>query len=135
MREVALRFANLCVFSGCLISWGLLVSDCFVVATQPDSPCQVVINNNVSNVNVGITDAANPKSWANAVNETCVGLGFFENSTDFSECVECLDTTSKCLYGEWALLIAGLVLFALTVFPCFYCCCCASPERGYGTKV
>ena len=134
MRGMGLSCAHPCFFSGCLISWGVLVSDCFVVATQPDSPCQVVINNNNS-VNVGITDAANPTSWANAVNETCVGLGFLENSTEFIDCSECLDTTSQCLYGEWALLIAGLVLFALTILPCFYCCCCASPEGGYGNKV
>jgi len=117
----------------------VLVKDCFIVATRSDSPCQVVINS--TDINVGITDAAKPSNWDSAVEETCKGLGFVNftdsDKVDFESCVECLTTTSECLYEEWPLLIAGLALLALSLFPCFFCCCCASPEQGYGgnTKI
>jgi hypothetical protein len=117
----------------------VIVKDCFIVATKPDSPCKVVINS--TDINVGITDAAKPSNWNSAIKETCQGFGF-ENDTDsgkkdFQSCVDCLETTSDCLYEDWPLLIAGLLLLALSLFSCFFCCCCSSPEEGYGgnTKI
>lgn len=42
------------------------------------------------------------------------------------DCETCVNQLAFCVVPTMPLLIAGIILAALTFLPCFYCCCCAS---------
>eukprot|EP00873_Tetraselmis_striata_P044036 jgi/Tetstr1/464300/TSEL_009102.t1 len=70
----------------------------------------------------------------NAVCHEWYGAGNSSTATNAAaDCVFCANKTGLCMapYGisYGVMLIAGLALFALSLLPCLFCCCCAPVPR------
>mmetsp|Transcript_34399 Transcript_34399/g.61398 ORF Transcript_34399/g.61398 Transcript_34399/m.61398 type:complete len:156 (-) Transcript_34399:319-786(-) len=121
-----LYFVFFVAMAGCWIGFGVGFAKCAESAVEPEGPCEVLVE--VQLEPTQSFENSSLRSVADVSAEVCVQeYNLTATHPDYDDCVTCLTDLSLCILEQRWTALAALILCLLTLGPCFYCCCCASP--------